>query len=314
MALWPAVSGNAINGLGDARATQAKPIYWHEPERTPHGPLQRWFYQQSATNPLLQEARALRQRILDTPLGPLASEPVSLEPQAAVDLVKRAARAAGADFVGIAEMRPEWVFEGLSVSQRWIIVIGVAHEYAAMATAPEATAAAEVIRQYARGNQVAKALASAIRALGHEAKPHGGPLAGPVVLIPAAIECGFGELGKHGSIINRELGSSFRLASVLTDLPLLPDRSDTFGADEFCLNCRACADACPPDAIVHSKQMVRGTLKWYVDFDKCLPYFNETMGCGICLAVCPWSLPGRAEGLVHKMAVRTERRRKVRQA
>ena len=31
-----------------------------------------------------------------------------------------------------------------------------------------------------------------------------------MLMIPAALACGFGELGKHGSIINRELGSSLR--------------------------------------------------------------------------------------------------------
>ena len=99
------------------------------------------------------------------------------------------------------------------------------------------------------------------------------------MLIPPAIACGFGELGKHGSIINRKLGSSFRLASVLTDLPLVGDESDEFGADAFCVNCRLCVDACPPDAVFDVKKTVRGQTKWYVDFDKCLPYFNEAMGC-----------------------------------
>ena len=308
MALWPSVSGNAINGLGEKDAGRPRPIYWHEPERTPHGPLQRWFYQQSANNPLLVQARANRQKIIDAPLGALAEQQVSLTPAAAVSLVKTAARDAGADLVGIAQMRPEWVFEGFEVTQQWIVMIGVAHEYGAMSCAPRDPAAAEVIRQYARGNHIAKVVASAIRATGHDAKPHGGPFAGPVVLIPPAIECGFGELGKHGSIINRDFGSSFRLASVLTDLPLLADRRDVFGADDFCLNCRVCADACPPDAILHAKQMVRGTEKWYVDFDKCLPYFNETMGCGICLVVCPWGRPGMAANLVRKMTGRLERR------
>ena len=129
-------------------------------------------------------------------------------------------------------------------------------------------------------------------------------MAGPVVLIPPALACGFGELGKHGSIINRQFGSSFRLACVLTDIPLVADRPDTFGADDFCVNCRVCVDACPPDAIFASKQLVRGAQKWYVDFDKCLPYFNETMGCGICVVTCPWSRPGVALNLVEKMAAR----------
>ena len=113
-------------------------------------------------------------------------------------------------------------------------------------------------------------------------------------MIPAALACGFGELGKHGSLINRQYGSSFRLAAVLTDLPLVPDRSEHFGADDFCARCRVCTDACPPDAIFDVKQLVRGVSKWYVDFDKCIPYFNETYGCGICIGACPWSTPGRA--------------------
>jgi epoxyqueuosine reductase len=112
-------------------------------------------------------------------------------------------------------------------------------------------------------------------------------------------------LGKHGSIINRQYGSSFRLAALTTDLPLEVDQPDVFGADDFCVNCQVCADACPPDAIFRAKQMVRGETKWFVDFDKCIPYFNETYGCGICIAVCPWSVPGRAPKLAAKW---TERR------
>jgi len=42
-----------------------------------------------------------------------------------------------------------------------------------------------------------------------------------------------------------------------------------------------------------------------VDFDRCLPYFNEHGGCGICVAVCPWSRPGVATRLVEKLARRS---------
>ena len=56
--------------------------------------------------------------------------------------------------------------------------------------------------------------------------------------------------------------------------------------------------------------MVRGEVKWYVDFDRCIGYFNETFGCAICLAVCPWSTPGRAPKLAERWTRRVERRRK----
>jgi ferredoxin len=49
---------------------------------------------------------------------------------------------------------------------------------------------------------------------------------------------------------------------------------------------------------------VRGAEKWYVDFDKCIGYFNETNGCGICIAECPWSRPGVAPRLAEKLGRR----------
>ena len=52
--------------------------------------------------------------------------------------------------------------------------------------------------------------------------------------------------------------------------------------------------------------MVRGTSKWYVDFDQCIPYFVDNQTCGICLVVCPWSRPGVADNLVAKMAKRRD--------
>lgn len=304
MALWPPVSGNAINGLGESERRRARPIYWHAPDATAHGPLQRFFQRHNAGGELLAQARAHRQRVLETPLSPLAATAVRCGAAHWTSEVKRVAQECGADIVGVARMRGDWVFEGHEVAQRFIVMIGVAHDYERMRTAPREPALAEVVTQYARGNQAARGLASWLRERGHDAKPHGGPMAGPVLLIPPAIACGFGELGKHGSIIHRRLGASFRLASVLTDVPLIPDSPDAFGADDFCSRCRVCERTCPPRAILPERQMVRGERRWYVDFDRCLPYFNEHGGCGICIATCPWSLPGVAPRLATKLARR----------
>jgi ferredoxin len=65
---------------------------------------------------------------------------------------------------------------------------------------------------------------------------------------------------------------------------------------------------CPPDAIFNEKQWVRGDYKWYVDFDKCIPYFVETQACGICLEVCPWSEPGRGPWLSEKLLAQRAKR------
>ena len=54
--------------------------------------------------------------------------------------------------------------------------------------------------------------------------------------------------------------------------------------------------------MIPEKQWVRGRMKWYIDFDKCVPYFNDVHGCGRCLVVCPWSQPGVAENFIVKLA------------
>jgi epoxyqueuosine reductase QueG len=55
--------------------------------------------------------------------------------------------------------------------------------------------------------------------------------------------------------------------------------------------------------------MVRGNLKWYVDFDKCIPFFNENAGCAICIAVCPWSIPGKGPRIIEQLQRRAEKQK-----
>jgi ferredoxin len=307
MSQWPSsVSGNSINGVGEEAPRRPSPIYWHSPDATPHGPLQKWFYARTAEiGPPIVEARRERQAALDLPLEPVAAQPAVRRSIEWSDSVKRVALEAGAEDVGIAAMRAEYVFEGFEPpAQPWMVILALAQDYRAMRGAPSVDTLVEVTRQYARGIRVAKAVANWLRREGQDALAYGGPMAGSFVLIPPAIEAGLGELGKHGSMIHRSLGANFRLACVLTDAPLVSDVPKPFGADDFCLHCKVCSEACPPDAIAGEKQLVRGERRWYVDFDKCLPYFNENLSCAICLVVCPFSRPGMGPRLVDKLAVR----------
>ena len=135
-----------------------------------------------------------------------------------------------------------------------------------------------------------------------------GPFASALNMIPAALAAGMGELGEHGSIINDQYGSNFRLSAVTTDMPLIADQPVDIGVEDFCLNYQLCTNACPPDAISNDKQMVRGVEKWYVDFDRCIAYFGETLGSGICILRCPWAYPERAPRLTDKMLKRRARK------
>jgi epoxyqueuosine reductase len=309
VALMPARSGNTVNGLGETEFRRASPVYWQDPDTIEHGELQKWFYTQDPDNEAIAQARAARAKILDIEVPPVTGEAVD---QSAADWSRELAAYAKTlemELFGITALKPEWTFKGVILDYQWAIMIGVAHDYEQMTTAPKAPAGAEVVRQYGRATKASKDIATWIRQRGWDAAPHAGPLAGPLLMIPPALECGFGELGKHGSIINREYGSSFRLAAVLTNLPLIPTPRVKYGVDDFCSRCQVCANACPPDAILPEKVAVRGEYKWYVDFDKCIPFFNENFGCAICITVCPWSMPGRGPRIVEQLKRRAQRQK-----
>lgn len=302
MALVPDISGNTINGLGETETRPPSPIYWHPPKKIAHGDMQLWMLNRTVevapeTADLEKNfgGRGAKKR------AEIAPKQASKSPAEFTAQCKTFALANEADLVGITRLQPEWIFDGYEADYPTVVIMGVAMDHAELATAPEAPSVVEVMRQYNRGTRASRAVADWIRQQGYRAEAHGGPTAGSFLLVPPALEAGLGELGKHGSLINRTYGASLRLAGVLTDMPLDVDSATTFGVDDFCHLCRLCTDSCPPDAIFKTKQTVRGEEKWYVDFDACIPYFNQTQGCGICIAVCPWSLPGIAPKLADKM-------------
>ena len=305
---WPATTGSAINGLNEIAVRRPTPIFWHRPEREAFGAYQEQIVARFHTVPVL----AAEYKTGDRGPRKLAPPAPPTETASAAEWTERLkafALKSGAELVGIARLDPAWIFEGYEVPDHpFVVVFGIAMDHARLSEAPATDAnpasALEVAEQYNRGARIAANVTQWVRERGFEATAHQGPWAGSLSMVPAALACGFGELGKHGSIINRELGSSFRLAALTTHMPLEADRSDLFGADDFCANCQVCADACPPDAIFRAKQTVRGETKWFVEFDKCIPYFNATFGCGICIAVCPWSTPGRAPKLAAKWSER----------
>lgn len=330
----PEISGNKINGLGETQFRRPAPFFWHEPQYHEFGDMQRYTI---GVMYGLEDAEDIRRAFCinenfrpGSPSGHSSSEqfihrgpdPVAVAPEQVSrspgewsKLVKEFALAHHADVVGICAMRQDWIYEGFQIGdfEKYVIVLGVAHDYEEIAQAPSLPgnnrAIVEVGKQYTRAARAAAELSNYLRSNGYQTKLYPGPDAQALAMIPAAIEAGLGELGKHGSLINRKLGSSFRLSAIGTNIPLETDHPDVFGGDDFCVRCQVCSEACPPDAIFSEKQWVRGEQKWYVDFDKCIPYFAESRGCGICIAVCPWSMPGIADNLVVKMARVRERRR-----
>ena len=302
-------SGNEVNGLNEEELRRARMVWWTpDLDKASFGEAQKWFYQQEQPDEELQELRKQRLEAVQSPLPPVADARTERSSEEWTAALQQFVDAGDCEMTGVARVRPEWLYEDESTDLPNIIMLGVQHQYEELRHVPELRGGKDVTRQYLRAALVVKKVTSWLREQGWNADAVTGPMTGKVLMIPPAIECGFGELGKHGSIINPQFGSGFRLGAVLTDAPFAYTQKREYGIDDFCSRCRVCENACPPVAITPDKQTVRGTEKWYVDFDKCIPFFAETSGCAICIAVCPWTRPGVGPNLVEKLARRARRK------
>ena len=117
----------------------------------------------------------------------------------------------------------------------------------------------------------------------------------PVLERTWAQQSGLGWIGRNGNLINKQSGSFYFIATLITDLELEAD--DPFTRDH-CGTCTRCIDECPTDAILPDK---------VVDGSRCISYFTIELkdqlipsemkdrfdgwmfGCDTCQDVCPWN-------------------------
>lgn len=292
-------SGNDINGLGQptfSRAVQifhgsgARELEWRK--------LERFF---ALINPFrVYWLNLVNRWMLRKADGVVAKKQHAVDDKDKMaEDIKQRAIDFGAGTVGITRLTEKALYQGHDLDYPNAIVILVPMNSEEMAFVTSDRAGAETMRAYMEITRTVIKLASHIRAMGWRARAYAE--AADILHIPLAVDAGLGQLGKHGSLICKEFGSSMRIATVLTDLPLSHDGPKDIAVDDLCIGCRRCTLDCPVDAITDQKQTVRGEQKWYVDFDKCAPYFTHTVGCGICIEVCPWTIPGKGPVLSEKL-------------
>ena len=307
----PPVSGNEINGQGLKDKVRPRRVF-HALGR-PNFP---WagmnaFFLMMGTGGIVWEAIKYRW-FMRRSAGPVAKTKIAVsDPQQLSEQLKQKAKELGAGVVGITEFTPEDTYEDVDFKYRYAICIGSPMRREEMLHVPGARAGQEVQRSYGEVSMIAVKLAEYIRSLGWPAYAYGDPRSTDILQIPLAIRAGLGELGKHGSLISKEYGSNFRLSTVATNIPLALDKPVDIAVDDLCMGCRRCTTDCPPDAITDQKQWVRGEHRWYVDFDKCVPYFSANHGCAICIEVCPWSEPDRGPKLSQMLLSKRNKKSKA---
>jgi len=209
------------------------------------------------------------------------------------EAIKTMAKELGADIVGIAKYMPSIMYQDVKIQDhKTVIVFGKAMKYDLMVDIG-AESQEEVHRVYFELDEIGVRLSQRIGAMGFNARTH--PNTGDFPLPAYGYLAGLGEVAKHGCLVSPELGSSFRLSAISTDMPLDVDGPKDYGMDELCMNCTICERFCPGEAILPEKRQVAGVVRWHVDSDKCQPYFSRLYGCKVCLSVCP--LTARAPDL-----------------
>lgn len=193
-------------------------------------------------------------------------------------------------------------------------VIVLAASYTRPQTGAGAPAPAGVVARYAQFADYHDVLAGKLQQLADFVTGRGGPGArsvwyvdtGPILERDLAQRAGLGFVGKHTSLISRELGNWLFLAEILTTVPLAPDPPE----HNHCGSCTRCLAACPTGAI---------RAPFDLDARLCISYLtielkgpipvelrpaigNRIFGCDDCLAVCPWNRFAREGRLMQSHA------------
>jgi epoxyqueuosine reductase len=154
------------------------------------------------------------------------------------------------------------------------------------------------IARYAWGDDYHQLIERKLAVLDDFLRRHGGTQkcyvdTGPMLERDHAAAAGVGWHGKSTMLLNRQLGTWFFLAEILTTLEFTPDPP----LKNYCGCCTRCIDACPTGAITAPHQ---------VDARRCISYLtielkgsipvelrpligDRIYGCDDCLDACPWN-------------------------
>jgi epoxyqueuosine reductase len=189
---------------------------------------------------------------------------------------------------------PRYVLEGV----RSILMLAMV--YRTVEPAP-AGAGQGTVARYAWGRDYHDTIRGRLHRLAdfHRSLTRGAAVRGVVDTAPLlerefAQRAGLGWIGKNTMLVNRQLGSWFVLAALLTSETLIYDEPH---AKSYCGTCRACLDACPTGALVEPYRLDarRCISYWTIESRDPIPeeirsrLGGRLFGCDACQEACPWN-------------------------
>ena len=167
-----------------------------------------------------------------------------------------------------------------------------------IAAGTRVTTATGRIARYARGDDYHKLIERKLAVIDQFLRQRAGRQkcfvdTGPMLERDHAAAAGIGWHGKSTMLLNRELGTWFFLAEILTTLEFAPDAAKK----NYCGRCTRCIDACPTGALTAPHQMDARRCISYLTIELKGPIPTELRpligdriyGCDDCLDACPWN-------------------------
>lgn len=209
---------------------------------------------------------------------------------------------------GFTELPSQLIFKGKAVLFKYALVCIQEMDKEKIALAPKIDAGEEVQRVYSSLGLAVNDIANWLRNKYGIRCQSNHPLGGLVNTTPLAGKAGLGWQGHNGLLITPQYGQRQRIAPIFIEEKLFEytDNNDYVWIEEFCKTCKRCQKSCPPQAIYSEKQSgIQGIsginqTTTCIDRLKCKPYFNKTLGCSVCIKVCPFSQGAKSYDSIKK--------------
>ncbi len=260
-----------------------------------------------------------KKHIANAGTGQVSTEETKVDPIMFSRAVKQFAYDLGAEAVGITELNRNFVYlkngqDSLPAEYTRAIIVAFRHPHWRIRRSPSYTSDLGSWVAYHVTSFIAVEIADWIRELGYPAKANSMLTGYDIVMPPHEVQAGLGEQCRIGVNLHPLLGPAYKVAAVLTSLPLRTDRPIEFDLQSFCEKCQKCARECPSNAIPkgrNKKVKTRGVTKWQVDAFRCQSYWTLDNryrfprahdACARCIYVCPWT-KHNAEKWRHRIVV-----------